>query len=293
MEGKMQVDDSIIEKWLVTLKSHSKLSQTNYHHQILKYIDVYNGTLTPQTLESFLIEGTGGDKGKRISARKSIMKNFVKWVCREHLQEWLEYEEIFERVKYKKYARLHPETLTDDEFFILVEGLKNPMLKVIFMVIYDTGARIRAILTVKRNDIQMSGDKYFVKLTEKGKKTPLKRLTQETWNELNVLMESNEYLYPFLESDSAAISIINDRYYQLWSELKNEGKRLINQPVSFHWGRRASGMHIYDKTGNDIVAVQGFLGHESPVTTALYLKTAERKLDRLLDNETRPWGKKK
>jgi len=274
---------SLIKQWKEKLDV-SKTTKKNYLCQVEKFFKTYE-ELSPKSVEDFLIDG----RLKRVYVRRFALKKFVEFLSKEGVVDWKDYEEVFKKVKYKLKERRDIATLTYDQLVLLIKKIKDKKLKVILMVAFDTGARIRAILRLKNREVNVYNDKKIeLYLREKGERTFLRMITPETYKHLKKFLSSKRK-YVFFEKDLIGEEDLEKEYYELWKKLRKESRRILGFEVSFHWVRRSAGVYWYEKTGRDMKAVQDFYGHTNPTVTAKYLKLSGERIKKLMEKERRPW----
>lgn len=285
----VNITNEHVTGWLDSLSINER-SKKVYGIQVNKYLKNYGNDITPDTIRTFLIDGsvTG-----RVYVRKSAIKSLIMWLSKAVILQWTDYQPMFEKgsqnVKYGVKDRRYMQTLTYDQVVFLTNSLNNMKLRIIVMVSFDTGARVAAILKLKAKDIKIVANEIMIDLNEKGDKYIQRTITKQTYEHLNGYFKESVFKYPLLDANKMSDKLVEDVYYHLWSELKNNSRDILGYAVSFHWIRRAAGNYWYSKLGNDIVAAKEFLGHEDTKTTAKYLKIQGQKVKDEMKKETRDW----
>ncbi len=154
------------------------------------------------------------------------------------------------------------------------KGIRN---KALFMILYNTGARVGEIVNLKINDLRLDSPGQ-VSFLGKGKKQRACPLWAETIESLNNYLKirqpqnpSNEHL--FLNDRGKPITrfgighIIN-KYAQKASQICPS---LNHKSVGPHTFRHSTAMHLI-QAGNDINMVKLWLGHADINTTHMYVE---------------------
>lgn len=142
---------------------------------------------------------------------------------------------------------------------------------------YATGLRISDIVKLRQKDIVKDGDRYRLDVIEqKTKKKRTFRISQNIYDCIDSYCAENK-----IPSDQP---IIGTTTYAIQKQLKFVSDYLGLERVSTHSLRKSASIAIYRKTGNDIVAVQDFLQHSSPMTSARYINVRNPALDNAIDS---------
>lgn len=172
----------------------------------------------------------------------------------------------------------YDEALKDDTGAVRGYIVHRPNHRVAFALKleYATGMRISDIIKLRMKDIVRDGDRYRLDLREQ--KTGKKRT-----------FRISEKLYGCIDQYCADHDIASDRpiiggtTYGIQKQLKSVCGHLGLERVGTHSLRKSAASRIYEATGKDIVAVQRFLQHSSPTTTAKYIATCGTVLDDAID----------
>ncbi|MFQ6056868.1 MAG: tyrosine-type recombinase/integrase [Methanosarcinales archaeon] len=295
---------SKIEKFAENLKSYSPLTKKNYICQVNIFLNNYK-KVNKDNVIKFIQE-------KNTILRKSAIKKFCEQFYPEIKINW-------KKIKTKKTERTEYQTISYEELLLLLKKIKKhdiieltkkfkhlknlkekevekygsnlfQQLKVSLMIIFDTAARIRAVLRLRKRNLKILKNEIKLEMIEKGNKKLFGKITTETFNHLNKLSSSlNDDDYIFFHKKHISTDDIDLKYYELWSILKNISRKILGIGISFHWVRRGSGHHIYDDSEQDIVATAEFMGHKSSAQTQKYLKIVSKKLDKVLRKQKRDW----
>lgn len=277
--------DDKFKKWLKEERKISELTAINYASHVNVFHRTHGDNLNK--VREFILSNP-------TPLRKTALIRYLEYKGNDKASE--EYKDI----KVRQDERHDIQTLELQDGKSLIEHLFNKgeaELGVICMIIYDTGSRIRAILKLRKRDIDSKGQYVYLTMEEKRGKIIRRLITRDTYERLRVecdlgnINDSN-YLFLYDEDgrnlDSANVRTINKKYYESWSKLKNISRKYFgDMGVSFHWMRRGLGKDIYDKTGNDLIAVSEILGHDDPKTTKIYLKIQAQKAEDII--KKRKW----
>lgn len=159
---------------------------------------------------------------------------------------------------------------------------------VMFMTLYNTGARVSEITGLKIIDVAM-GTNAYVNLHGKGRKErtlPIwirtRRLIKNWLNYLNG--NANGLLFPNRQGNRLTRHGVEYRVCKTKDLAANKCPSLKNKQVSTHTFRRTCAIHLL-QAGVDICGVSLWLGHEDINTTYRYLEAnlamKEKSLQRL------------
>jgi site-specific recombinase XerD len=143
-------------------------------------------------------------------------------------------------------------------------------------LLYNTGARVSEIIGIRVADVVLDGA-AFVHLHGKGRKqraVPLWRSTVleiRAWLRLNVQMTADSALLPNRNGQTMTRSNVELRLDLAVQSASKLNASLINRNISPHTIRHTTAMHLL-QSGVDISVVALWLGHESPMTTHMYVE---------------------
>lgn len=147
--------------------------------------------------------------------------------------------------------------------------------RILWLLLYNTGARVSEILNIRRKDVEVSGFKTL-HLTGKGRKErviPLwKRTTKhlQSWlAQIEVLPQQTIFTNRF--GDMMTRSGIEKRLRVSVKIAEKNCPSLKNKRVSPHTIRHTTAMHLL-QSGVDLSVIAIWLGHESISTTHTYLQ---------------------
>ncbi|RKX66375.1 MAG: hypothetical protein DRP42_03255 [Tenericutes bacterium] len=263
-------------------------TKKQYLCQVKMYCRQNHSILAPSKVKDFLVDGAQ----KRVYIRKSALISLLKYLDERGFIDYEEdYLRVLDKIKYSVKERRNMQTATYAEVSDFVSQIKasNPKLALIVMIAFDTGARIRAILKLRKEDLKVIGGQPFLFLRDKRQVTDMKPITHETHSALLDFIKKGRVFYLFMAKKRVSMQQLDKEYRRLWSQLKNETRRIYGSPGwSWHWIRRGAGVYWFQKTRN-LRAVQEFLGHENPGVTSKYLKLSGEQIKKMFAKETRQW----
>ena len=163
--------------------------------------------------------------------------------------------------------------------------------RVLFAMIYNTGARVSEIIGVRRRDLALEQSPY-VRLHGKGRKersVPLWRSTvQALRNWITELPDTpDQPVFPNREGRALSRSGVEDRLERAVQHAEAEYPGLCDRRISPHVLRHTTAMHLL-QSGVDITLIALWLGHESPATTHLYVEANLQMKERALEKVQQP-----
>lgn len=274
---------SSFESWLKA-RNASYLTIKNYSSQIANF-----GNKDISFLPQYLSE-------MPVPIRKYAIKRYIEFL-QEKEPGVKDYTTILAQLKpisVHQEERKSAQTLERKKGRIFIKHLLDKdktELALICMLIFDTGVRIRAVLRMKKKDIEIVSDETNINFLDKRKKKVTRLISDSTKEHLMAYttnMTDDSYL--FFQKEKISNEDLDEKYYLLWSELKTESRNFFGKiGVSFHWLRRGSALDIYESTGNDLVAASEHLGHSGTDMTRLYLKVQAEKAKAIIRNKKDEW----
>lgn len=144
----------------------------------------------------------------------------------------------------------------------------------LFLLLYNTGARVSEIASVKARDV--SGDARRIALHGKGRKEravplwPVTRTSLRRWIRENTILPDAPLL-PNRFGEPMSRSGVTFRLKTLLRKAASQCASLDSRRVSPHILRHSTAMHML-QAGIPIEVIALWLGHENPATTHLYLE---------------------
>jgi len=199
-------------------------------------------------------------------------------------------------VPVKRFERPMFGYLTRDEILAVIGESGDSWLSqrdhALFLLMYNTGARVSEIIGVKVGDVVLDASAACVHLHGKGRKqrsVPLWRSTAKTlraWLHVNPQFDGTSPLLPNRSGHEMTRANVTLRLASAVQRATETQPALAKRQVSPHTIRHTTAMHLL-QSGVDISVIALWLGHESPVTTHHYVEAdlamKERALARLHD----------
>ena len=161
---------------------------------------------------------------------------------------------------------------------------------VMFLTLYNTGARVSEIIRLQVGDV-CPESKASILIHGKGRKqrtVPLWKSTQRHLKKwlLRWKSDSHEPLFPSRSGRSLTRSGVEYRLRLAVKKAAEQFPSLEKRQISPHTLRHTTAMHLL-QSGVDITVIALWLGHESPVTTHMYVEAdlamKEKALQKLQD----------
>lgn len=190
-----------------------------------------------------------------------------------------------ENIKLFKTVRKYTQVPTMDELIQIIEApsqfekdinvaLRN---RAMLEIIFATGIHISELLSLKREDINKSGN---ICIMNKGKKQRFVYLTPRAIKHISAYLKTRHDDAPFLfipyrgRNNADKNKKISTNYLQ--SKIKRYRELLsINIPISAHSIRHSFATYLAESGANP-AAIQILLGHESLETTTRYVHASDR-----------------
>jgi site-specific recombinase XerD len=161
-------------------------------------------------------------------------------------------------------------------------------------VMYNTGARVSEIIGLRVSDVVLEGSPC-VHIHGKGRKQrtiPLWRNTAallRVWKRELGEIAPTASIFPNRDGRAMTRSNVTQRLALYVKAAAERRPKLVGRPVSPHTFRHTTAMHLL-QSGIDITVIALWLGHESTMTTHMYIEAdlsmKERALERLQPPQT-------
>lgn len=140
--------------------------------------------------------------------------------------------------------------------------------KLIINFLLDTSIRKQELLKLKKENVDLKNK--TAKVFGKGRKERLVYFTDKTAEDLRTLFN--------LTNQDNGDNIFNLKKSKLRYLLFKLTKALQKEKLTPHSLRKSGAVDIYKKFGNDIIAIQKILGHNSISTTQIYLGMSDEEI---------------
>jgi len=238
--------------------------------------------VTPELIMAFLdhLERQRHNSVRSRKARLAALRSFLKFAAHRDVASL----QVIERalgVPVKRFERPLFGYLSREEMLAVIGAPDDSWLSqrdhVLFLLMYNTGARVSEIIGVKVSDVVLDDNAACVHLHGKGRKqrsVPLWRSTVKAvraWLRLNSQFDAASALLPNRNGNAMTRSNVTKRLMLAARTAATQYPRLTKQRVSPHTIRHTTAMHLL-QAGVDISVIALWLGHESPVTTHHYVE---------------------
>jgi site-specific recombinase XerD len=257
--------------------------------------------ITPELIMTFLdhLERQRHNSVRSRNARLAALRSFMKFAAHRDVSSL----QVIERalgVPVKRFERPMFGYLSRDEMLAVIGTPGGTWLSqrdhVLFLLLYNTGARVSEITGVKVGDVVLDDGASCVHLHGKGRKqrsVPLWRTTVKViraWLRLNPQFEATSPLLPSRNGHAMTRTNAALRLALAVQAATSAFPDLAKRRVSPHMIRHTTAMHLL-QAGVDISVIALWLGHESPVTTHQYIEAdlamKERALARLREPDAK------
>ena len=251
--------------------------------------------ITPELIMAFLdhLERQRHNSVRSRNARLAALRSFMKFAAHRDVSS-LQVIECVLGVPAKRFERPMFGYLSRDEMLAVIGTPGGTWLSqrdhLLFLLLYNTGARVSEITGVKVGDVVLDDGASCVHLHGKGRKqrsVPLWRTTvkvMRAWLRLNPQFETMSPLLPSRNGHAMTRTNAALRLALAVKVATGTFPDLAKRRVSPHMIRHTTAMHLL-QAGVDISVIALWLGHESPATTHQYIEAdlamKERALARL------------
>jgi len=238
--------------------------------------------ITPELIMAFLdhLERQRHNSVRSRNARLAALRSFLKFAAHRDVASL----QVIERalgVPVKRFERPMFGYLSREEMLAVIgtpdESWISQRDHVLFLLMYNTGARVSEIIGIKVSDVVLDEHAACVHLRGKGRKqrsVPLWHSTVKAvraWLRFNRQFVAASTLLPNRDGNTMTRSNVTKRLVLAVRTASEHHPRLVQQHVSPHTIRHTTAMHLL-QAGVDISVIALWLGHESPVTTHHYVE---------------------
>jgi site-specific recombinase XerD len=238
--------------------------------------------ITPELIMTFLdhLERQRHNSVRSRNARLAALRSFMKFAAHRDVSSLQVIERVL-GVPVKRFERPMFGYLSRDEMLAVIGTPGGTWLSqrdhVLFLLLYNTGARVSEITGVKVGDVVLDDGASCVHLHGKGRKqrsVPLWRTTVKViraWLRLNPQFEATSPLLPSRNGHAMTRTNAALRLALAVQAATGAFPDLAKRRVSPHMIRHTTAMHLL-QAGVDISVIALWLGHESPATTHQYIE---------------------
>jgi site-specific recombinase XerD len=257
--------------------------------------------ITPDLIIAFLdhLERQRHNSIRSRNARLAVLRSFLKFAAHRDVESL----QVIERalgVPVKRFERPMFGYLSREEMLAVIGNPDESWISqrdhVLFLLMYNTGARVSEIIGVKVGEVVLDEGSACVHLHGKGRKqrsVPLWRSTVKAvraWLRSNPQFDAASPLLPGRNGHAMTRNNVNQRLALAVAAATESNPDLAKRRISPHTVRHSSAMHLL-QAGVDISVIALWLGHESPVTTHHYVEAdltmKERALSKLHEPEAK------
>jgi integrase/recombinase XerD len=159
-----------------------------------------------------------------------------------------------------------PNVLSHEEAVKLFQAVDNVKHRCILLAIYSAGLRLSELVNLRIADIRRDDKSIFVK-AGKGKKDRYTMLSDKLTAELDNYFQHYTPSYWLFEGQTGGQYSVRSVQAILRDAVAKSG---VNPYATVHTLRHSFATHLI-LSGIDTIALQKLLGHESPVTTEIYV----------------------
>lgn len=238
--------------------------------------------MTPELITAFLVhlEEQRHNCVRSRNARLAALRSFLKFAGRRDVSSLLVVERAL-GIPAKRFERPMFGYLSREEMLAVIDAPNETWIgrrdHVLFLMLYNTGARVSEITGVKVGDVVLDERAGCVHLHGKGRKqrsVPLWRSTVRTvraWLKQNPQLAPGSPLLPNRNGHAMTRTNVALRLALAVRTATQTYPDLAKRHVSPHVIRHTTAMHLL-QAGVDISVIALWLGHESPVTTHQYVE---------------------
>lgn len=238
--------------------------------------------MTPELITAFLnhLEQQRHNCVRSRNARLAALRSFLKFAGRRDVSSL----QVVERglgIPAKRFERPMFGYLSREEMLAVIDAPDETWIgqrdHVLFLMLYNTGARVSEIVGVKVGDVVLEERAACAHLHGKGRKqrsVPLWRSTVKAvraWLKQNPQLKPASPLLPNRNGHAMTRTNVALRLALAVHTATQAYPDLEKRHVSPHVIRHTTAMHLL-QAGVDISVIALWLGHESPVTTHQYVE---------------------
>jgi len=249
-----------------------------------KSVDELNIEEIEESLVLAFLDHLEKDRGcvsRTRNARLAAIRAFFAFVAREEPALTVQCQKIrtipLKRTEHKTVDYLEGEEMQALFDTIDVRARTGLRDKALFLLLYNTGARVSEVTALKEADLHLHGAAYIT-LLGKGRKQRSCPLWPETVRALEAYLTNRSPHGPtaeqlFLNANGVPVTRFGIRYIVLKyaATAKRQCPALEPKKVTPHTLRHTTAMHLL-RAGNDIIMISYWLGHADINTTHIYVE---------------------
>ncbi len=262
-DTKAKIIAGIFNKWIVYYRNN-RASQTADDAELCwSRLKTHFGRFMPKYLNREMIEAYKVARMKKVKPRTinkelSYFSSMLKWAAENNYCDPLPFA-----IKGFPKAMTRPpkpRPITQEQITNIYEAIEDKY-KLVFLLMADAGLRRNEALHLKRSNLEM--DHNLIYVTGKGSKERIVPITtQRLMHEIKKNLDKSDYL--------TINPVTKKPYLTIRKALLRAAKIAgIEKNVYHHLLRHSFGTNA-TFAGMDLNALQGMMGHSSPVTTGAY-----------------------
>jgi integrase/recombinase XerD len=275
VETPPQYKDEItkLEEKLI-LKRYSHTTIKTYKNHFAHFIHYYNSIapadITKEQIIQYMLYRI---KTHKISeSAQNTLINAIK--C--YYEQVLGRDRTFYDLQRPKRPFQLPNVLSQDETLKLLESVENIKHRCILMAIYSGGLRLSEVINLRIMDIKRDDNCIFIK-AGKGKKDRFTLLSPVFLNHLDNYLETYKPAYWLFEGQTGGQYSARSVQNILRDAVTKSG---VNPLATVHTLRHSFATHMV-LGGENLIAIQDLLGHESSETTQIYIHLSGEQMKKI------------
>ena len=266
----------------------------NYHYDIVKLISYLEENkieaspikISEEKIQEFIYQVSKTMSERSQSRIISGLRSFFDYLVFEDLRK----DNPLELIESPKIGRKLPDTLSTEEIDELIESidLSHPQgerNRCILETLYSCGLRVSELITLKLSDLYF--EEGFIRVSGKGNKQRLVPISPLTMKYINLYQNEIRVHIPIQKGFEDTL-FLNRRGKQLTRAMiftivkQTAVKAGIKKKISPHTFRHSFATHLLEN-GADLRSIQQMLGHESIITTEIYMHLDRSHLKEVLE----------
>lgn len=239
------------------------------------------GDLNASTISAFLdhLEKQRRNSIRTRNVRFAAIRSFLKYVAALDPASLPNIQCVL-AMPMKRFSRPVLNYLSREEVSAILESPSDSTFsgqrdRTLFALLYNTGARITEMLTLRRGDVSLDSSRH-VQVTGKGRKQRIVPLWKNTAQQLRDWMQripqdQQSPLFPNRHGRPMTRSGAEKRLQKAVQSAASHCSTLQTKCVSPHTFRHTTAMHLL-QSGVDITVIAMWLGHEGLQTTHQYIE---------------------
>jgi integrase/recombinase XerD len=235
------------------------------------------------------LEAERGNGPRTRNARLAVLRSFVQYAASRDPTAWPLARRVL-AIPAKRYTKPLLGYLTREEMQAVLSApdaatWAGQRDRVLFAVMYNTGARVSEVIGVRQDDLAGDGTRSL-RIRGKGRKERVVPLWKNTATELvrwskRLDPQPQSPLFPNARGQPLSRSGVEDRLALAVRSAIESCPSLRGKSVSPHTIRHTTAMHLL-QAGVDVTVIALWLGHESPETTHQYVEADLRMKEEVL-----------